>query len=44
MERLRIIIAKKKRVFEKMMNEDPNYKGPLSGSEYYGLWSANTYR
>ena len=32
MESLRIVVAKKNKVFQKMMDEDPSYKGPTSGA------------
>lgn len=43
MESIRIVIARKNKSLQKMIDDIPNYKGPTSGAEYYGYWSINSY-
>ena len=32
MECLKIVVAKKNKIIQKLIDKDPNYKGPLSGA------------
>lgn len=43
MESLRIVVTRKSKILQKKIDETPNYDGPISGAEYYGLWSINSY-